>query len=53
MSYKKEFRHITTFVFDDDGVFTDGGITILPEGEMVRTMNTKHGYAVKAALHAG
>ena len=53
MSYKKEFRHITTFVFDVDGVFTDGGITILPDGEMVRTMNTKDGYAVKAALHAG
>ncbi len=53
MSYKKEFRHITTFVFDVDGVFTDGGITILPDGEMIRTMNTKDGYAVKAALHAG
>lgn len=53
MSFKKEFRHITTFVFDVDGVFTDGGITILPDGEMVRTMNTKDGYAVKAALHAG
>ena len=53
MSYKEEFRHITTFVFDVDGVFTDGGITILPDGEMVRTMNTKDGYAVKAALHAG
>ena len=53
MSYKEEFRHITTFVFDVDGVFTDGSITILPDGEMIRTMNTKDGYAVKAALHAG
>jgi 3-deoxy-D-manno-octulosonate 8-phosphate phosphatase (KDO 8-P phosphatase) len=53
MSYKQEFRHISTFVFDVDGVFTDGGITILPDGEMVRTMNTKDGYAVKAALFAG
>ena len=25
----------------------------MPDGEMVRTMNTKDGYAVKAALHAG
>ncbi|MDG1822094.1 MAG: HAD-IIIA family hydrolase [Flavobacteriaceae bacterium] len=53
MSYKQEFRHITTFVFDVDGVFTDGGITIMPDGDMIRTMNTKDGYAVKAALHAG
>ena len=53
MSYKIEFRHITTFIFDVDGVFTDGSITILPDGEMIRTMNTKDGYAVKAALQAG
>ena len=45
MSYKEEFRHITTFIFDVDGVFTDGSITILPDGEMIRTMNTKDGYA--------
>ena len=53
MSYKEEFRHITTFIFDVDGVFTDGSITILTDGEMIRTMNTKDGYAVKAALQAG
>jgi 3-deoxy-D-manno-octulosonate 8-phosphate phosphatase (KDO 8-P phosphatase) len=53
MNYKKAFRDITTFIFDVDGVFTDGGITILPNGEMIRTMNTKDGYAVKAALNAG
>ena len=53
MSYKEEFRYITTFIFDLDGVFTDGSINIFPDGEMIRTMNTKDGYAVKAALHAG
>ncbi len=53
MSYKETFRHITTFIFDVDGVFTDGSITILPDGEMIRTMNTKDGYAIKAALHTG
>ena len=31
MSYKEEFKHITTFVFDVDGVFTDCSITILPD----------------------
>ena len=53
MNYKEEFIYITIFVVDVDGVFTDGSITILPDGEMIRTMNTKDGYAVKAALHAG
>ena len=53
MSYKEKFRHITTFIFDIDGVFTNGNIMILPDGEMIRTMNTKDGYAVKAALHSG
>ena len=53
MDYKKKFRDITSFIFDVDGVFTDGSITIMENGEMVRTMNTKDGYAVKAALEKG
>ena len=53
MDYKKKFRDITSFIFDVDGVFTDGSITIMENGEMVRTMNTKDGYAVKAALEEG
>ena len=51
--FKEELKHIRNFIFDIDGVFTDGSILIHEDGSMLRTMNTKDGYAVKAALHAG
>lgn len=52
-NFKASLDKIQNFVFDVDGVFTDGGILIHEDGSMLRTMNTKDGYAVKAALHAG
>ena len=51
--FKEELKYIRNFIFDVDGVFTDGSILIHEDGSMLRTMNTKDGYAVKAALHAG
>ena len=51
--FKEELKHIRNFIFDVDGVFTDGSILIHEDGSMLRSMNTKDGYAVKAALHAG
>ena len=35
-SYKEYLKHITTFVFDVDGVLTDGSIQISTDGEMLR-----------------
>lgn len=52
-SYKEYLKHITTFVFDVDGVLTDGSISITTEGEMYRTMHTKDGFALKTALENG
>lgn len=52
-SYKTYLKNITTFIFDVDGVLTDGTITITTTGEMLRTMHTKDGYAIKVALTAG
>ncbi len=52
-SYKELLHQIDTFVFDVDGVLTDGGIHITSEGELTRVMNVKDGFALKAALHAG
>lgn len=44
---------ISTFIFDVDGVLTDGTVTIFPNGELVRTMNIKDGYALKTAVDMG
>ena len=40
-SYKEYLADITTFIFDVDGVLTDGTITVTTDGEMLRTMNIK------------
>ncbi|MCM8569927.1 HAD-IIIA family hydrolase [Gramella jeungdoensis] len=52
-SYKEHLNQIKTFVFDVDGVLTDGTIQISTHGELLRTMNTKDGYAMKMAQKAG
>ena len=52
-SYKELLHHISTFIFDVDGVLTDGTVTITTSGELLRTMNVKDGYALKTAIDAG
>jgi 3-deoxy-D-manno-octulosonate 8-phosphate phosphatase (KDO 8-P phosphatase) len=47
------FNNITTFIFDVDGVLTDGTLLILPNGVMARTMNVKDGYAIQLAIKKG
>jgi 3-deoxy-D-manno-octulosonate 8-phosphate phosphatase (KDO 8-P phosphatase) len=47
------FSKIETFVFDVDGVLTDGSLLVMPDGEMVRRMNIKDGYALQLAVKHG
>ena len=47
------FKKITTFVFDVDGVLTDGSLLVLPDGLMARRMNIKDGYALQLAVKRG
>lgn len=47
------FTHISTFVFDVDGVLTDGNLFVLPDGVMARRMNIKDGYALQLAIKKG
>ena len=46
-------KDVKTFIFDVDGVLTDGSIHITTAGEMLRIMNVKDGYAIKTALEYG
>jgi 3-deoxy-D-manno-octulosonate 8-phosphate phosphatase (KDO 8-P phosphatase) len=50
MSYKEKLKNIKAFVFDVDGVFTDGSVYLLPGGNMCRVMNVLDGYAVVKAI---
>lgn len=52
-NYKEYLNHVDTFIFDVDGVLTDGSIQVSTQGELLRTMNIKDGYALKTALIAG
>lgn len=52
-SYKEYLNHITTFIFDVDGVLTDGTVNVLSNGDMLRSMNVKDGYALKTAIDKG
>lgn len=47
------FKPISTFVFDVDGVLTDGTVQLLPNGEQSRRMNIKDGYALQLAVKKG
>lgn len=52
-SYKEIMNDITTFIFDVDGVLTDSNVQITTTGELLRTMNTRDGYAMKTAIDQG
>uniref|UniRef100_UPI004049DF01 KdsC family phosphatase n=1 Tax=Flavobacterium sp. TaxID=239 RepID=UPI004049DF01 len=52
-SYKEIMNQIDTFVFDVDGVLTDGKVHIGPTGELLREMNIRDGFAMKAAVESG
>ncbi|WP_228851236.1 KdsC family phosphatase [Aegicerativicinus sediminis] len=52
-SYKEYLGQITTFIFDVDGVLTDGTVTLTTDGQLLRTMHVKDGFAMKTALLNG
>jgi 3-deoxy-D-manno-octulosonate 8-phosphate phosphatase (KDO 8-P phosphatase) len=52
MTYKERLNKITTFIFDIDGVLTNGDITIYQD-EIVRTLNSRDGYAMQLAAKMG
>ncbi|MEZ0541010.1 KdsC family phosphatase [Fibrella arboris] len=47
------FKQIKTFIFDVDGVMTDGSVNALASGEMYRTFNIKDGYGIERAIKSG
>ncbi len=53
MNLLQLFKQVTTFVFDVDGVLTDGTLIVLPGGLMARKMNVKDGYALQLAVKRG
>jgi len=52
-NYKEQLRDINTFIFDYDGVLTDGSVIMTTEGEAYRVSNVKDGYALQLARKKG
>lgn len=49
ISYKERLNAINTFIFDVDGVFTDGKISIF-QGDFIRSIDSKDLFALQYAL---
>jgi 3-deoxy-D-manno-octulosonate 8-phosphate phosphatase (KDO 8-P phosphatase) len=47
------FKRITTFIFDVDGVLTDGTVLVLDNGLQARRMHIKDGFALQMAVKNG
>jgi 3-deoxy-D-manno-octulosonate 8-phosphate phosphatase (KDO 8-P phosphatase) len=53
MNILSRFRFVKAFVFDMDGVLTDGTLLIEHDGQWLRRMNIKDGYALQLAVKLG
>ena len=49
-NFKEELKKVKAFAFDVDGVFSDGNLFLYPNGEHIRSMNIKDGFAVQFAV---
>lgn len=53
MNTLQAFKKITTFVFDVDGVLTDGTVLVLENGLQARRMHIKDGFGLQMAVKNG
>ncbi len=52
-NYRNIMNNIDTFVFDVDGVLTNCTLNLFPDGNLVRQMFAKDGYAIQIAKNRG
>ncbi len=52
-NFKEVIARTEAFVFDVDGVLTDGGIVPTPDGDFIRRYDAKDGYALAYAVRMG
>lgn len=52
-NYKELLVDINTFIFDYDGVLTDGSVLVFDQDKQPRTVNVKDGYGIQYALKMG
>ncbi|MFR4236578.1 MAG: hypothetical protein ACLT1W_10175 [Alistipes onderdonkii] len=52
-NFKEDIARTEAFIFDVDGVMTDGGIIPTLDGDFIRRYNAKDGYALGYAVKMG
>ncbi len=52
-NFKSHLTKIKAFAFDVDGVLSKQSILLHPSGDMMRSMNTKDGFAIQYAVKQG
>jgi 3-deoxy-D-manno-octulosonate 8-phosphate phosphatase (KDO 8-P phosphatase) len=52
-SYKERLPGLTTLIFDVDGVFTDGTVIVMPDGQLLRRLSARDSYALQYAVKKG
>lgn len=52
-NFKEDIENVRAFVFDVDGVFTDNRLAVMPDGEFVRTYNSKDGFVIRQLVKRG
>ncbi|HBB90552.1 MAG: 3-deoxy-D-manno-octulosonate 8-phosphate phosphatase [Bacteroidetes bacterium GWF2_49_14] len=51
--FREDLRGIRAFAFDVDGVLSTNELTLHPAGDMMRTVNTRDGFAIRKAINEG
>jgi 3-deoxy-D-manno-octulosonate 8-phosphate phosphatase (KDO 8-P phosphatase) len=52
-NFKQKLTRIKTLLFDIDGVLTNGQVLLMENGEVVRNLNSKDGFALRSAARKG
>ncbi len=52
-NYKEKLKEVTTFIFDYDGVMTDGALILQHKGQPLRSANVKDGFVLQLAIKLG
>lgn len=53
MNNLEAFGNVRTFIFDVDGVMTNSQLLVTEEGQLLRSMSVRDGFALKVAVRAG
>ena len=53
LNFKQALTKITTLIFDIDGVLTNNTVFVNEQGEMLRNLHSKDGYALQLAIKKG